>query len=104
MVATEMGRRATIPRPTDELRTLPEPDAPHRGCLPATELSLGRCDDAAIYFDINRRGDLAEHIEAFLQAPEQDRNDLITRGRERAKLFSWEESARKLKQVYDSIL
>jgi glycosyltransferase involved in cell wall biosynthesis len=60
--------------------------------------------DAAIYFDINRRGDLAEHLEAFLQAPEQERNDLIARGRERAELFSWEESARKLKQVYDNIL
>lgn len=60
--------------------------------------------DAAVYFDINRRGDLAEHIEAFLQVPEQDRIDLIVRGRERVKLFSWEESVRKLKQVYDSIL
>lgn len=60
--------------------------------------------DAAIYFDINRKGDLAEHIEAFLQAPEQDRNDLIVRGMERAKLFSWEESAKKLSHVYQTIL
>lgn len=60
--------------------------------------------EAAIYFDINRRGDLAEHIEAFLLAPEQDRTDLITRGLERAGLFSWEESARKLSHVYQNIL
>ena len=60
--------------------------------------------DAAIYFDINRRGDLAEHLEAFLLTPEQDRNDLIACGRERAKLFSWEESARKLSDVYKTIL
>lgn len=60
--------------------------------------------DAAIYFDINRRDDLAEHLEAFLQAPEQDKADLIARGRERAKLFSWEESARKLSEVYKTIL
>ena len=60
--------------------------------------------DAAIYFDINRRGDLAEHLEAFLQAPEQDKADLIACGRERAKLFSWEESARKLSDVYKTIL
>ena len=60
--------------------------------------------NAAIYFDINRRGDLAEHIEAFLQTPEQDKADLIARGRERAKLFLWEESARRLKYVYDNIL
>ena len=60
--------------------------------------------DAAIYFEINRRGDLAEHIEAFLQTPEQDRKDLIARGKEQAKLFSWEESARKLSDVYKTIL
>ena len=60
--------------------------------------------DAAIYFDINRRGDLAEHIEAFMQAPEQYRTELIARGRERTKLFSWEESAKKLKHIYEKIL
>ena len=60
--------------------------------------------DAARYFDINRKGDLAEQIETFLQVPEQDKAALIARGRERAKYFSWEESARKLKQVYDNIL
>ena len=60
--------------------------------------------DAAIYFDINRRGDLAEHIEAFLQVPEQDRKDLIARGRERAQLFSWEESAKKLSHIYKNLL
>ena len=59
---------------------------------------------AAIYFDINRRGDLAEHIEAFLQASEQDRAVMIARGRERAKIFSWEESARKLSHVYQTII
>lgn len=60
--------------------------------------------DAAIYFDINNRGDLTEHLEAFLQTPEQDRKDLIARGKEQAKLFSWEESARKLSDVYKTIL
>lgn len=60
--------------------------------------------DAAIYFDINCRGDLAEHLEAFFQASEQDRNDMIARGRDRVKLFSWEESARKLSHVYQTLL
>ena len=60
--------------------------------------------NAAIYFDINHRGNLAEHIKAFLQESEQDKANLITRGRERAKLFSWEESARKLTKVYHDIL
>ena len=60
--------------------------------------------DAAIYFDIDRRGALAEHIKAFLQESEQDKANLITRGRERAKLFSWKESARNLTKVYQTIL
>lgn len=60
--------------------------------------------DAAIYFDINRRGDLAEHLDAFLQSSEQDKNDLIQCGQERTKLFSWEESARKLSHVYKTLL
>lgn len=60
--------------------------------------------DAAVYFDIKRKGDLAEHLEAFFQAPEQDRSDLIACGRKRSELFSWEASARKLSYVYQSIL
>ena len=59
--------------------------------------------DAAIFFDINRTGDLAEHIESFLRSSEQDRADLIARGRDRAKLFSWEESTRKLSHVYKTL-
>ena len=60
--------------------------------------------DAAIYFDINRRGDLAEQLETFLLSSNQDRSDLINRGLERAKLYSWEESARKLANVYQNLL
>lgn len=60
--------------------------------------------DAAIYFDINHRGDLADHFEAFLLASEQDKEDQIARGWERVQLFSWEESAKKLSHVYQAIL
>ena len=60
--------------------------------------------DAAIYFDINRRGDLAELLDAFLLSSEQDKNALVSRGLERAKLYSWEESARRLSHVYQNIL
>ena len=42
--------------------------------------------------------------EAFLQTPGHNRNNLIARGRERAKPFSWEENARKLSHVYKIIL
>lgn len=59
--------------------------------------------DAAIYFDINQKGNLAEHILEFMQYSEEDRQQLIDRGAERAKCFSWESSAHKLMQVYETI-
>ena len=60
--------------------------------------------DAAIYFDINRKGDLAEHIDAILRSSIEDRYALIARGHERAKQFSWEKSAQMLSEVYRNIL
>lgn len=59
--------------------------------------------DAAIYFDINRKGDLSEHIMELLQYSEEERQQIIDKGTQRAKCFSWEESAHKLKQVYENI-
>ena len=61
-------------------------------------------DDAAIYFDIYQNGNLAEHIMELLQYSEEERQQIINNGTQRAKCFSWEESARKLKQVYENIL
>ena len=59
--------------------------------------------DAAIYFDINRRGDLAEHILSFYKTSSYDRNALIIKGKERLKQFSWNKSAQKLKQIYNNL-
>lgn len=60
--------------------------------------------DAALYFDINRRGELAEQIVSLIQAPQETRDSLISKGKERLKLFSWDKSAKKMKQIYESIL
>lgn len=60
--------------------------------------------DAAIFFDINKKGDLAEHLKALYNSSNEDRQQIINNGKKRAKLFSWEESAKKLKQVYESII
>lgn len=60
--------------------------------------------DAAIYFDINRKGDLAERIRELLHCNDEERQQITARGQKRAQYFSWEESARKLKQVYETIL
>lgn len=60
--------------------------------------------DAAIYFDINQKGDLAEHIMDLLQSSKEERQQVINKGLQRAKRFSWEESARKLVHVYGTLL
>lgn len=59
--------------------------------------------DAALYFDINQHGDLAEHIINILQSSSEDRTAIIVKGREQAKSFCWETTAQKLKQVYELV-
>lgn len=60
--------------------------------------------DAAIYFDINRSGDMAEHFISLYQASQDKQNELIAKGKERLSLFSWEKSTEKLKQIYESLM
>lgn len=59
--------------------------------------------EAAIYFDINKEGDLAEHVMKLLHYSEEDRRQIIHKGTQRTRCFSWNESARKLMQVYETI-
>lgn len=60
--------------------------------------------DAAIFFDINNRGELAEQIISLYQAPKETRDNIIGKGKERLRLYSWENSAKKIKQIYENIL
>lgn len=60
--------------------------------------------DAVMYFDINRKGELAEQIISIYKAPYETRKDLINRGKERLKLFSWEKSAKELKHIYERLI
>ena len=60
--------------------------------------------EAAIYFNIDQKGDLAEHILNLLHCGNEERRQIITRGKKRAQCFSWQESARKLMNVYKTIL
>lgn len=60
--------------------------------------------DAAIYFDINQNGCLCEQIISFMDSNEEYRQEIITRGINRAKLFSWEKSAKMLMHIYNSII
>ena len=59
--------------------------------------------DAAIYFDINKKGDLAGRVMELLQYSKEDRHQLIDKGTQRAERFSWGESALKLMQVYETL-
>jgi glycosyltransferase involved in cell wall biosynthesis len=59
---------------------------------------------AAIYFDIQKRGDLAEHLIHFLRSSSQDKDNLISRGYHRANEYSWGKSAKLLSDLYNEIL
>lgn len=60
--------------------------------------------DAAIYFDIDNRGDLAEVLEPILTGGEGKRTDMAKKGYQHASKFSWEASAALLKGIYDSLI
>ena len=59
--------------------------------------------DAAAYFDPHSEEDIRETI-AELVRSRQQRENLVQRGREQAKRFSWINTARKTIQVYDRVL
>ncbi len=55
--------------------------------------------NAAIYFDPKDIGDMVEKIDLILNS-EKLRKDLIEKGKERVKLFSWEKLAKQTLEVY----
>jgi len=59
--------------------------------------------DAAAYFDPHSEEDIRETI-AELVRSRQQRENLVQRGWERKKRFSWINTARKTIQVYDRVL
>ena len=52
------------------------------------------CGEAALYFDAKNAADLAQEIEKVLTDGEL-RRDLVAKGLERIKKFSWEKCARE---------
>ena len=57
--------------------------------------------DAAILINPTNSDELRTAIERLENDP-QLRNELITRGYERVKLFTWEKTAQRVKEVLDS--
>ena len=59
--------------------------------------------DAALYFDPNNIDSVRAAAETFLEKP-QVREAMIARGFERAKLFSWDETARVTHSIYKTLV
>lgn len=71
----------------------------HSSCFPEI------AQDAAIYFHMDENNsDLEDVMEQFLSMEEDERKLLIEKQCQRLKFFSWEQSARKLVDVYSSVL
>lgn len=60
--------------------------------------------DAAIYFDINRKGDLYEKFEDYYQSGIEVREKMKEKGRLRVEQYSWEKSAEMLQDIYMSLV
>ena len=69
-----------------------------RSCFP--EIAA----DAAIYFDMDaNHNNFTSVFESFLKTDRDDREKLLEKQRHRLQHFSWDQSAKQLAKVYDSI-
>ena len=59
--------------------------------------------DAAVYFDATKKDSITEVVKQTLEKHTL-RRELIKKGNERIKLFTWEKAAQKLEQVYKTVL
>lgn len=70
----------------------------HKSCFPEI------AGEAAVYFNSNNHSsNLSEVLETFYHITDNERNILIEKGYNRLSLFSWEKSATKLEELYQSI-
>lgn len=60
--------------------------------------------NAAVYFEIDRTGDLAEKIIAFMHSSDEYKQALVNKQNKRLKLYSWGSTAQKLYQIYTSLV
>lgn len=60
--------------------------------------------DAALYFDMNSNdSNLAEQLERLLAMTSEEKDILLSKQKERLSRYSWENSAKKLAEVYKSV-
>ena len=61
--------------------------------------------DAAIYFHSkDGESNLQEKLDFVFSLKENEKNQLIQKGNNRAKLFSWDKSAELISEVYEKVL
>ena len=61
--------------------------------------------DAAIYFNLDKDGsDLANKVELLLSLSLEERQSLIDKQKDRLKRYSWENSAKQMAAIYQSIV
>jgi len=58
--------------------------------------------DAALYFDPNDTDDIAEKIEKVISDPKL-REEMVRKGKEQIKKFSWEKSAKEVIRVFETL-
>lgn len=59
--------------------------------------------DGAIYFDINKDGELYERFIKLYQSGSEERTRMIELGRSRVQDYSWEKSAKMMLNIYKSL-
>ena len=61
--------------------------------------------DAAFYFDMNSNdSNLAEQLERLLSMSSEEKTHLLSKQRKRLSKYSWEDSAKKMDDVYQSVI
>jgi glycosyltransferase involved in cell wall biosynthesis len=84
---------------------LPVLEAMQQGCAVITSnvSSLPEAGgDAALYIDPNNVDDMAQKMQKLLK-DENFRKDLIKKGHEQVKKFSWEKSAKEVLNVFEEM-
>ncbi|RYD94243.1 MAG: glycosyltransferase family 1 protein [Sphingobacteriales bacterium] len=59
--------------------------------------------DAALYFDLTNKEEIVKQIDKIINEPGV-KDDLVAKGQERAKLFTWEDTVAKHVEIYNSLL
>ena len=59
--------------------------------------------DAAIYFDVNHRGELADNLESLLTSGSL-RSEMQNKGHKQASHYSWAEAAKGLLRIYEQLI